>query len=202
AAPKKNRATTWVQRVTILIIIAGAAAAVGKDTAYQAASRWTAALAQIVTPSSNTGTSANSLTDEKASSPTDDKKLNEPLVPVPGPDRPAQTEETPPAPRSDPKGRVRPESLPANGRNRPTANSTPRDAPPPHSSERNENLQHQVAKAIESRAIMGVEVSVVQGTAFLDGRVASERQRRAAERAARSVAGVERVRNRIAITWG
>jgi osmotically-inducible protein OsmY len=64
------------------------------------------------------------------------------------------------------------------------------------------DLQSEVAKAIASRAIMGVEVSVVRGTAILDGHVATERQRRAAERAARSVVGVERVRNRIAITFG
>jgi osmotically-inducible protein OsmY len=63
-------------------------------------------------------------------------------------------------------------------------------------------LQTQIARAIENRAIMGVEVSVVRGTAYLDGHVATERQRRAAERAARSVVGVERVQNRIAITFG
>ena len=68
--------------------------------------------------------------------------------------------------------------------------------------QRHENLQAQVMQAIENRAIIGVAVSVVQGTAFLDGQVATERQRRAAERAARSVTGVERVRNRIAINLG
>jgi len=57
-------------------------------------------------------------------------------------------------------------------------------------------------QAIENRAIIGVAVSVVEGTAFLDGQVATERQRRAAERAARSVTGVERVRNRIAVNLG
>ena len=60
-------------------------------------------------------------------------------------------------------------------------------------------LEAQVYKAIENRAIMGVEVSVINGTAYLEGRVATERQRDAAERAARSVAGVQRVRNRIAV---
>ncbi|HMA81208.1 MAG TPA: BON domain-containing protein, partial [Candidatus Binatia bacterium] len=68
--------------------------------------------------------------------------------------------------------------------------------------QRHENLQAQVMQAIENRAIIGVAVSVVQGTAFLDGQVATERQRRAAERAARSVTGVERVRNRIAVNLG
>jgi type II secretory pathway predicted ATPase ExeA len=60
-------------------------------------------------------------------------------------------------------------------------------------------LEAQVYKAIENRAIMGVDVSVIDGTAYLEGRVATERQRDAAERAARSVAGVQRVRNRIAV---
>jgi len=60
-------------------------------------------------------------------------------------------------------------------------------------------LEAQVYKAIENRAIMGVDVSVINGTAYLEGRVATERQRDAAERAARGVAGVQRVRNRIAV---
>jgi type II secretory pathway predicted ATPase ExeA len=60
-------------------------------------------------------------------------------------------------------------------------------------------LEAQVYKALENRAIMGVDVSVINGTAYLEGRVATERQRDAAERAARSVAGVQRVRNRIAV---
>jgi len=63
----------------------------------------------------------------------------------------------------------------------------------------NQELQLQIIKAIENRAIMGVEVTVDRGVAYLDGRVASQRQRRAAERAAHSVAGVARVRNRIVI---
>ncbi|HEV8724266.1 MAG TPA: AAA family ATPase [Candidatus Binatia bacterium] len=60
-------------------------------------------------------------------------------------------------------------------------------------------LEAHVYKALENRAIMGVDVSVINGTAYLEGRVATERQRDAAERAARSVAGVQRVRNRIAV---
>ena len=60
-------------------------------------------------------------------------------------------------------------------------------------------LEAQVYKAIENRAIIGVDVSVINGTAFLEGRVATEQQKNAAERAARSVAGVERVRNRISV---
>ena len=64
---------------------------------------------------------------------------------------------------------------------------------------RRRQIEAQVQKAIENRAIEGVEVSVIDGTAYLKGRVASERQKRAAERAAGSVGGVERVRNRIEV---
>jgi general secretion pathway protein A len=61
-------------------------------------------------------------------------------------------------------------------------------------------LEAQVYRAIENRAIIGVDVSVIDGTAVLEGRVATERQRNAAEQAARSVAGVKRVRSRIAVS--
>jgi len=60
-------------------------------------------------------------------------------------------------------------------------------------------LEAQIYKAIENRAIIGVTVSVIDDIIYLDGRVATERQRDTAERAARSVAGGERVRNRIAV---
>jgi type II secretory pathway predicted ATPase ExeA len=64
---------------------------------------------------------------------------------------------------------------------------------------RNKQIEAQIQKAIQNRAISGIEVSVVNGTAFLQGRVASERQKQAAERAASRVGGVERVRNRIVV---
>ena len=67
--------------------------------------------------------------------------------------------------------------------------------------QRRDDLEADVIQAIANRAIMGVAVSVVHGTAFLDGHVATERQRRAAERAARSVNGIERVRNRITVNF-
>jgi type II secretory pathway predicted ATPase ExeA len=85
-----------------------------------------------------------------------------------------------------------------------------RKAPPPTSNNRQaplaqragaqrKLLEAKVYKAIESRAITGVDVAVINGTVFLAGRVATEQQKDAAERAARSVAGVERVRNRITV---
>ena len=63
-------------------------------------------------------------------------------------------------------------------------------------------LEAKIYKAIENRAITGVNVAVINGTAFLEGRVATERQKNAAERAARSVAGVGRVRNKISVSAG
>ncbi|MGH7853940.1 MAG: AAA family ATPase [Candidatus Binatia bacterium] len=57
----------------------------------------------------------------------------------------------------------------------------------------------QISKAIENRAILGVYVSVIDGIAYLDGRVATPEQRNAAERAARGVPDVRGIRNRIAI---
>jgi osmotically-inducible protein OsmY len=144
---------------------------------------------------------------------TDNAEL---LVPLPGPDRPAVTKESDntagslPAPEQADNGAnlaAHQFSIDDRGTARARIDAPPENQHRPaprieNSRQHNQQLKSQIAKAIESRAIIGVEVSVVQGTAFLDGHVATERQRRAAERAARSVAGVERVRNRIAITFG
>jgi type II secretory pathway predicted ATPase ExeA len=65
---------------------------------------------------------------------------------------------------------------------------------------RSKQIEAQVQRAIANRAIEGVEVSVIDGTAYLQGRVASERQKRAAERAANSVEGVKQVRSRIVVS--
>ena len=66
----------------------------------------------------------------------------------------------------------------------------------------NDRLEFQIYKAIANRAIQGVEVSVVDGTAFLSGRVATERQKIAALQAARSVAGVKSIRDKIVVNYG
>ena len=60
-------------------------------------------------------------------------------------------------------------------------------------------LANQVSKAIENRAILGVDVSVSNGIAYLDGRVATPEQKNAAELAARAVPEVRGIRNRIAV---
>jgi osmotically-inducible protein OsmY len=61
------------------------------------------------------------------------------------------------------------------------------------------DLQLQVIKAIANRAIIGVEVYVDGGIVYLNGRVPTERQRRAAERAARTVSDDLQVYNRIVV---
>ena len=63
----------------------------------------------------------------------------------------------------------------------------------------NDRLEFAIYKAIASRAITGVEVSVKDGTVFLGGRVATESQKNAAAQAARSVPGVRGIRDEILI---
>ena len=58
-----------------------------------------------------------------------------------------------------------------------------------------------VDNAIQNRAIEGVSVSFVDGTVYLDGEVATERQKALAERAAHSVADVKQVRNRLSVKF-
>jgi osmotically-inducible protein OsmY len=62
-----------------------------------------------------------------------------------------------------------------------------------------EQLEFEIHKAIYNRAIRGVEVSVRDGTAYLAGRVATERQKLAAVQAASGVAGVKEVRDQIVV---
>ena len=63
-----------------------------------------------------------------------------------------------------------------------------------------EKIELAIRKAIENRAISGVIVSLVDRTVYLDGNVATERQKFMAERAARSVPEVKAVRNRLKVS--
>jgi hypothetical protein len=63
-------------------------------------------------------------------------------------------------------------------------------------------LKIEIYRAIQNRAISGVDVYVKGGTVYLGGRVATLRQKRAAVRAALSVSGVNDVRDRIAVDSG
>jgi type II secretory pathway predicted ATPase ExeA len=64
---------------------------------------------------------------------------------------------------------------------------------------RRRKIQIEVDKAIRNRAIGGVNVSLIGGTAYLHGQVATERQKLAAEQAAHSVPAVRNVLNRIVV---
>jgi type II secretory pathway predicted ATPase ExeA len=62
-----------------------------------------------------------------------------------------------------------------------------------------EKLEFEIYKAIHNRAIRSVEVSIKDGIVYLTGRVATERQKLAAARAARSVPGVKEVRDQVIV---
>jgi type II secretory pathway predicted ATPase ExeA len=64
-----------------------------------------------------------------------------------------------------------------------------------------EKLEFEIHKAIHNRAIRGVEVSVRDGTAYLTGQVATEKQKLAAAQAARSVPGVKEVRDQVIVNF-
>jgi general secretion pathway protein A len=65
-----------------------------------------------------------------------------------------------------------------------------------------QELEMQVEKAIDNRALRGIGVSVKNGTVYLRGRVPTTRQRLAATRAAQSVPGVKSIENQIALDAG
>jgi hypothetical protein len=62
-----------------------------------------------------------------------------------------------------------------------------------------EKLEFEIYKAIHNRAIRGVEVSVRDGTVYLTGQVATENQKLAVAQAARSVPGVNEVRDHTSV---
>ncbi len=62
-----------------------------------------------------------------------------------------------------------------------------------------QKMERLLRDAILLRAIQGVTVKFVDDTAYLEGQVATENQKSAAEKAARSVAGIKEVRNSIEV---
>jgi type II secretory pathway predicted ATPase ExeA len=205
--PRKQRTTAWLRGLSLSVILVGVVAMIGTDTLHNIVRNGIATLHRRAEPYFRS--SAQPEVPEQI--PPETAIKTEPLAPLPGPDRPNEIQQDFPAPaagQNDPPAASAPENSFAGRQGRSQAKITPpakkerAPATKVTSGPERQDLQTQISRAIENRAIMGVEVSVVQGTAFLDGQVATERQRRAAERAARSVAGVERVRNRIAITFG
>ena len=64
-----------------------------------------------------------------------------------------------------------------------------------------QKIELQIHEAIRRRAIAGVTVSFVGDTAHLKGRVDTESQKSAAEKAARAIAGVKEVRSSIEVSF-
>ena len=79
------------------------------------------------------------------------------------------------------------------------ARSARKDRPGQDPAVRRRFLEIEIHRAIQNRAIEGVSVKLIDGTAYLDGQVASERQRSMAERAALGVQEVASVENQIKI---
>jgi type II secretory pathway predicted ATPase ExeA len=216
--PRGEHMTSWVRTLSILIVLVGATAMIRTDSALNLLVHW----AQILKTSALPLQSSRRPEVEEQTAPRPEKMVEpDTLVPLPGPDRPAITQydeppaivaapavPSPSAPVTDPASSAATENDAPGSLAKtaplvaPRQNGVRRAPLKEEPKQQSQSLQTQIARAIENRAIMGVEVSVVRGTAYLDGHVATERQRRAAERAARSVVGVERVQNRIAITFG
>jgi hypothetical protein len=66
---------------------------------------------------------------------------------------------------------------------------------------RQKTVEAQIDRAIHLRAVDGVYVVFVNDTAYLTGSVLSEKQKAAAEEAARKVPGVKRVQSSILVKW-
>ena len=79
------------------------------------------------------------------------------------------------------------------------ARSARKDRPGQDPAVRRRLLEIEIHRAIQNRAIEGVSVKLIDGRAYLDGQVASERQRSMAERAALGVQEVASVENQIKI---
>ena len=79
------------------------------------------------------------------------------------------------------------------------ARSARKDRPGQDPAVRRRFLEIEIHRAIQNRAIEGVSVKLINGTAYLDGQVASETQRSMAERAALGVEEVASVENHIQI---
>ena len=203
--PVRERLAAWARSLTLVMVIVAAAALIPAKPIVGLLSDWRDKLSEFASRQLIINREANPPDNNAANRQEDhpEPPPPSPLTAIPGPDRPLESAENSTGTRMESRATLRHRADPSTVG--PPTKSTASAPPRPGHKESpltNRDLQIEVAKAIASRAIMGVEVSVVQGTAILDGRVATERQRRAAERAALSVSGVERVRNRIAVSLG
>ena len=207
-----KRRTAWVSVMLLLIVLGGAGAWVGPGAARDSVTYWRGMLNRVIV-----GLQVLKPGASESESALEPSAKTGPRDPLPAPavnspplesDQASSATETPPETSIEPlTGNNGAEStLTRDAKSQPPLPSAPnQEGRAPlrvGANHRNHDLQLEIIKAIANRAIIGVEVSVIGGTTYLDGRVATERQRRAAERAAHSVAGVGRVRNRISVTSG
>ena len=102
-------------------------------------------------------------------------------------------------PRSATTARKAPDAARAERRIPPSATPSPAALPRNQPAVSDHELELQVERAIDNRALRGIGVSVKNGTVYLRGRVPTTRQRLAATRAAESVEGVKSIENEIAL---
>jgi type II secretory pathway predicted ATPase ExeA len=193
----------------LLLGLAGAAAWIGIEQVEDSALRWSGMVSETIAGLQKPPTrGSESLpipettvlpeTREPLAAPADI-----PALPVPGPstDIPAVSSQPSLESLIESGGRENspPPSSPFQREARPLPDREPPRQPEAPVTQRNPDLQLEVIQAIARRAIIGVDVSVINGVTYLDGRVATERQRRAAERAARSVPEVGLLYNRIVV---
>jgi general secretion pathway protein A len=188
----------WVG-ITLLLILA--LAGVGGAVFYPSdAEYYFASLRRNIGDLVGVAAGNNPQTENRRATPREE------LAALQEPEKPAKTEASLPdrdesaAPMSDrdeiPEPNIgKPPKPSVKSRTRPARSAALDD---PESQSKKTELQ--VVKAIQNRAIEGVQVSVVEGKAFLNGRVATERQKSAAERATRRVPGVMEVQNRIEVS--
>jgi type II secretory pathway predicted ATPase ExeA len=201
--PPAGRGRNAVRVLLILLVLAGAAAWLQSETEKSGLSNWFGKLREIVglqqKLESNIGAPV-------AASPTPAGEFSSASISKSAID-------SPPLPDAEKSVKIPSPVQTRKGTGKPPPGNDPkpaRKAPPPTANEpqarlvqdagaQRKLLEAKVYKAIRNRGIIGVGVAVINGTAFLEGRVATEQQKDAVERAARSVAGVERVDNRIAV---
>ena len=197
-----KRRTAWVSVMLFLIVLGGAGAWVGPGAARDSVTYWRGMLNRVIVGLQVLKPGASE--SESALEPLAKTGPRDPLPPPAVNSPPLESDQASGATETPPETSIEPfagnngaeSTLTRDAKSQPTLPSAPnqeRRAPlRVGANHRNHDLQLEIIKAIANRAIIGVEVSVIGGTAYLDGRVA-------AERAAHSVAGVGRVRNRISV---
>lgn len=208
---RRGKKKLWVAALLFLIMLAGADAWVDTEAARDSLTYWSnrvhGTIARMQEADRATDVSTALLRSGSDAEP--DKTAAAPSATVTLPHMPEPLNHSPetlsePLIESLPAKNGKNNNLPGDAKSEPARPSLSKPEPRP-SLEANfkprsrEDLQLEVAKAIQSRAIMGVEVSVSRGIVYLHGRVATERQRRAAERAARSVSDSVQVHNRLVV---